>query len=245
MSDANSDVQKAVPAQTDVITDQRFARNKRTYSAAACVGMPKGPSRKYSHGGIDRNQIMSAESQDLSNSTPRRHWSVFGRINRTRHCLEPVSRSDFPQILSLAESCFNADAIEWVRRSISFHEKSANAGLDDGRRFFKVAKDRAIIGVCGIHHYDWGPIDVCWASWFFIDPLHRRPLLGWQMAASLLHMAESLGYRTLYIETDPPESVQFGISHLLARAGMEPVARIPCYYGSATDMVVYRLLLAE
>lgn len=123
-------------------------------------------------------------------------------------------------------------------KTLDFHFACAAHGIDDGRSYDVLAAGHVIHGVCGLHHYAWGPEDQVWLAWFAVDPdLHGQ---GWgaSMLNHTMDRAQARGYRHCYIETY--SSAEFEKArHFYRRQGFEQVGHIRDYMPGQVDMIVF------
>lgn len=157
--------------------------------------------------------------------------------------LQPVGLKDMGSIIDLAIRAFPPKVVDGVVKSLTFHRDSIRVSLDDGRKFFKREEGGRIVGVCGVQRRSEDPPEVCWGSWFFIDPERRGSMLPYRMTKTFLKTVRGLGYKIIYGETSDNRLDYYNISKYLKRYGFVLVASIPDFHEEGVDGQIYKLLL--
>mgnify|MGYP001602474049 CR=1 FL=1 len=157
--------------------------------------------------------------------------------------LTVVGVEDIPAILDLAKKAYPEKVLPGVIKSLSFYKDCLQAGIDDGRKFFKREENGQIVGVCGVQKKAEDPSSVCWGSWFFIDPEKRNSMLTYRMGVAFANTVKEFGYKTMYAETSNDHTEYYNIAPYLVRFGFTLSASIPNFYETGVDMQVYVLEL--
>ena len=147
--------------------------------------------------------------------------------------------------VELARECYSRDLLNQCLRTFQSHAAARRAGLDDGRVLFGLYRDEQLAGVCGLHHYDWGPDGVCWASWFFVHPKYRCGNTSALLFCGLVLAAKERRYRHLYLETPAEHADYSAIDRILDRLPFVRQAVLPEYYEPGVAMLIYRLTLGN
>jgi RimJ/RimL family protein N-acetyltransferase len=127
--------------------------------------------------------------------------------------------------------------------TLDFHEQCLKYGLDDGRTLFVVDHDGHNVGGCGLHHFIWGPKDICWASWFFVAPEFRQPTVALSMLRGLFREARLRGFGRLYVETPANDPDYARVAAYLPRAGFTHEASVRDFYAPDVDQLIFLLKL--
>lgn len=155
--------------------------------------------------------------------------------------LRAAKTEDMPLLRELARISYAPSLLRQCLATLAFHEQCLKYGLDDGRTMFVYEHGGQDVGGCGLHHFIWGPPDVCWASWFFVAPQFRQPTIALGMLYGLLHEARSRGYGRIYIETPTSDPDYARVATYLPRAGFTLEARIVDFYAMHIDQLIFRL----
>lgn len=100
------------------------------------------------------------------------------------------------------------------------------------------AEDGQIVGIVGLHHYDWGPPQNIWLGWFAVRPGLQNSGIGTGMLESVESRAVKLGYQKILIETY--SSPEFDSARrFYTKRGYIPTGLISNYISDGIDMIVY------
>jgi RimJ/RimL family protein N-acetyltransferase len=154
------------------------------------------------------------------------------------HCA-PLEMHDIDDAIRLARKSVHPTPLPWVIETLEFHRNAAIAGLDDGRSFYKLEERGQIRGLCGLHRYIWGPPNVCWASWFIVDPIRRHTKAPGRLAMYLFRMARCQGFHKMYVETYQGESPYVEIERALPRLGFHLEAVLHDYIEPNVNSAIY------
>jgi GNAT superfamily N-acetyltransferase len=159
------------------------------------------------------------------------------------YALEPMTISDTDQAVELIRGAMNDDEAQWARETIVYHFRLSEAGLTDGRSYFVRRDAGRLIGITGLHCYNWGPPENVWLAWFAVHPEYHGSGLGKQLMDGTIELARTKGFQKLFIETYSQDV--FHNARLFYEAqGFEMVGRIENYLSDFSAMVVYMKRLA-
>lgn len=157
--------------------------------------------------------------------------------------LTTVGLEDMPAVLDLARKAYPEKVLPGAIESLTLHKDCLQAGIDDGRKFFKREENSQIVGVCGVQIRPEDPDGVCWGSWFFVDPEKRNSMLAYRMGAAFINAIKELGYKTIYIETSNDHTDYYNIAPYLKKFGVSLSVSIPNFYETGVDMQLFALEL--
>lgn len=152
--------------------------------------------------------------------------------------LREMEESDITACVRLISRAMNLDEGAYARRSFDQHYKGLAHRIDDGRTFFVLDFGAKIIGIVGLHFYNWGPEKNVWLSWFAVDPDHQRHGWGTAMFRAIQTKAREHGYAKLLIETYSSETFAKA-RQFYAREGYENVGGISGYLPDGASMIVF------
>ncbi|HGN0870319.1 hypothetical protein EC835_11528 [Providencia alcalifaciens] len=136
------------------------------------------------------------------------------------------------------------DACEEVIRTLDFHERCQQAGIDDGRRYWCFKHNGKIIGLTGYHYRIWDHPDIVWAAWFVADPkVSALSKLGMIYNNMYICLTQTR-FRDMYIEL-LGDGTNSNIYNIFKALGLEEIATFRHFHGQNKDMVVMRINLAE
>ena len=152
--------------------------------------------------------------------------------------IEKMSEQDIEEAVALIARTMNPAESQWARRTMAYHFKCANNGIDDGRTYFVWRSANTISGLVGLHHYVWGPEQNVWLSWFAIDSTIQRQGHGSALLKAIESIALEQGYRKFLVETYT--HVDFASArHFYASQGFSKLGYISNYLDDGSDMIVY------
>ncbi|HOP40540.1 MAG TPA: GNAT family N-acetyltransferase [Geobacteraceae bacterium] len=138
---------------------------------------------------------------------------------------------------TLIGEAMNADEKAWARATIERHFAMRAKGLDDGRRYFALPANGAVVGITGLHHYEWGPDENVWLGWFAVSPKLQGRGFGTHLLTETEQAARALGYRKLFIETYDTPTFARAI-RFYQRAGFRKAGTIETYLPDGSAMLV-------
>lgn len=156
---------------------------------------------------------------------------------RFRVPLVPLDRFELPRAMELATRCYRGKLIVPCIKTFSVHMTARNQRVDDGRSFYGIYNSGSLVAVGGLHFYEWGPADVCWLSWFFVDP-SRRAVAPISLLCGLLEVARERGCRKVYVETPSADPEYSNVEPLLRRVDFLCEARLKDYYEPGVDLLI-------
>ncbi len=147
--------------------------------------------------------------------------------------------SDIPAVVELIELAMNSEEAKWAEQSICLHFELEKQGISDGRDYFVKRDAKKIIGVIGLHHYDWGPKENVWLSWFAVHPQMQKQGIGRAMFSKILQLAKQRNYQKLFVETYSGEMFERARKFYLS-CGMKQCGQIKDYLPNHTDMIIFK-----
>jgi GNAT superfamily N-acetyltransferase len=154
--------------------------------------------------------------------------------------LHPTEIEPVAEIISLS---MNKNEGKWAKATMEKHFDLKNSGLDDGRVYFAGLFHNKIIGIVGLHHYEWGPPQNVWLGWFAIHPDKQRQGLGSKLLSAAEEQALALGYSRLLVETYTSREFTSARS-FYTKSGYIPAGIISDYIENGVDMIVYSKFLS-
>ena len=154
--------------------------------------------------------------------------------------LRELTVTDIPAVIELIELAMNADEAAWAEQSIRLHFELEKQGHSDGRDYFVWQNMEKITGIIGLHHYDWGPKENVWLSWFAVHPQMQRQGIGRNMFTTMLQLAKKRNYKKLFVEPYSG-SVFDQAREFYASCGMKQVGQIQDYLPNHADMIVFKI----
>lgn len=153
-----------------------------------------------------------------------------------------MKESDIPAVVSLIVSAMSPTKGQLAHATIKKHFELRRLGADDGRRYLALASPSGVIGITGLHHYEWGPPKNVWLGWFAILPEMQRQGFGTMLLTQMQEHARTLGFEKLLIETY--SSPEFSDARLFyEKKGFHQVGGIAGYVSENVDLVVFAKLL--
>lgn len=149
--------------------------------------------------------------------------------------IKEMGEDEITEASSLISISMNPDEGEWARKSMKAHFKG---GALDGREYFLWKKSEQVRGIVGLHHYDWGPKENVWLSWFAVHPKLQGQGYGKSLMASIEERAKEKGFEKLFIETY--DSEDFALArNFYKKASFEQTGHIKNYLPNNVSMIVY------
>ena len=146
--------------------------------------------------------------------------------------------ADIEAVCGLIADAMSGEEAKRARRSFHFHFQGKAHGLDDGRQYFTCAVDGRLVGVTGLHHYEWGPAENVWLAWFAVHPDYQRQGIGRYLLHATEQLAQARGYHKLFIETyDHPDFAK--ARQFYTACGFMPAGEIHQYLPGPHKMIVY------
>ena len=139
---------------------------------------------------------------------------------------------------ALIGEAMNPDEGTWAQVTIERHFGLRAKGFEDGRKYFALLVDETLVGITGLHHYEWGPDENVWLGWFAVSPRLQGHGLGVRLMAETERAAQAIGYRKLLIETYDSATFSRAI-RFYAHAGFRKAGRIENYLPDGSAMVVF------
>jgi len=152
--------------------------------------------------------------------------------------VRPLVVTDVEQVVTIVGTTMNDDEGAQARQTLSFHFACKARGIDDGRAYFALDVDDRVLGITGLHHYEWGPPDIVWLAWFAVSPAEHGHGLGSIMMRFTSETALRSGFRKLLVETyTTPEFDK--ARRFYAANGFRMVGSIEDYLPNGASMVVF------
>ena len=155
-----------------------------------------------------------------------------------------ITPDDLDQVVDLITASAYKEYGERARMTLEKHYTRLAHNDDDGRLYWVATKEDTIVGICGLHHYEWGPQDVVWSGWFHVHPHFQRQGIGTKMMQHVCTTAQKIGYRRMFIEVYEDEEFTNG-RDFYERFGFRSVATIPDYNREGVGAVVFSKKLKE
>lgn len=149
-----------------------------------------------------------------------------------------IIEGDISRVVQLISEAMNEDEARWASTTIKRHFELRNLGVDDGRKYIIFEIDGSIVGISGLHHYEWGPPENVWLGWFALDPKIHGLGYGSEMMNSTEDFARQFGYRKLFIETYQSDTFQRAIK-FYEKNGFIVVGSIREYLPDDSRMLVF------
>ena len=149
-----------------------------------------------------------------------------------------MKKEDIPGAVHLIGHSMNRDEADWADKSMHFHFACAENGLNDGRHYFVWRDDQKILGMAGLHYYDWGPVENVWLGWFALDPALHGKRLGSKLFDDMVSLAEKLGFRKMLIETYASPTFEKA-RKFYRNKGFKRAGKIENYLRDGEAMIVY------
>ena len=164
--------------------------------------------------------------------------SAEGIVTPININLVPMKIEDIPWAVALIRTAMNEDEADWADRSMRFHFVCADNGLEDGRHYFIWRSDSKVLGIAGLHQYDWGPKENVWLGWFALDPdLHGKGL-GSKLFDEMVSLAKQMGFKKMFIETYMSPTFEKA-RRFYQNKGFNPAGEIKDYLPDGEAMIVY------
>jgi GNAT superfamily N-acetyltransferase len=155
---------------------------------------------------------------------------------------DPILRNmepeDIDRVLELITASAYPEYGLRARTTVNKHFSRIKHDDDDGRSYFVAERDEVITGVCGLHHYEWGPSDVVWLGWFHVHPDYQRKGIGKTMMEHVCRTAEARGYRRLFVEVYENDELAKG-RKFYDRFGFELYGRVEDYEKEGVAMLIF------
>ena len=153
--------------------------------------------------------------------------------------LDDLREEDADYACWLIADAMNEDEGLWAKKTMQFHFGCQRAGLDDGRSYYKFAPEEEILGLVGLHHYAWGPVENVWLAWFAVAPALQGQGLGRSLLEAVESRARDRGYLKLFIETYDQSDFESARRFYRAR-GYAEVGQVADYLPDSHSMIVFK-----
>ncbi len=155
----------------------------------------------------------------------------------TRHLREMHAR-EIDETCALIAAAMNPEEAVWARKTLDLHFKSKLHDLHDGRHYYTYRPQAPLVGITGLHHYQWGPPENVWLAWFAVHPDFQHQGIGRSLLIAIEQMATRMGYVKLFIETyDHPDFDR--ARKFYSACGFQQVGAIDQYLPNSDSMIVY------
>jgi len=149
-----------------------------------------------------------------------------------------IEERDASSVVQLITEAMNADEGLWASKTIKRHFELRNLRINDGRNYTVFEVEDSVVGISGLHHYEWGPTENVWLGWFALDPRFQRRGLGIDMMKKTECVARELGYRKLFIETYNSTTFERAIN-FYEKYGFNRAGSINEYLPDDSSMLVF------
>lgn len=145
---------------------------------------------------------------------------------------------DAAHAVSLIRRAMNPAEGRYAERTLEFHFGCRRLGVDDGRFLYVLADDPTLVGIAGLHHSPWGPLENVWLSWFAVDPEFQGKGYGLSLLDQMIRLARKWGFQRLFVETySTPEFAR--ACAFYAAAGFTLAGTIRSYLPGGGSMLAY------
>ena len=151
--------------------------------------------------------------------------------------IEALAETQIADVVALIERAMNADEARWADTTIRRHFQARACAIDDGRSYWVMSKSAQLIGITGLHHYEWGPPGIAWLGWFAVDPNESRNGHGARLLEATERIARDSDYSRLFIESYDSPTFQAAIS-FYERMGYAKSGTVDRYLSDGSPMVV-------
>lgn len=158
--------------------------------------------------------------------------------------LVEMQQHDIPDAVNLIKHAMNDDEADWANMTMNYHFGCASNHLDDGRYYYVWQNDTKVVGITGLHHYNWGPKENVWLGWFALDPDLHGMGLGHELLDQMVLLAKEKGFKKLFIETYMSPTFEKARSFYQSK-GFKLAGQIENYLPDGESMVVYMKELEE
>lgn len=159
--------------------------------------------------------------------------------------LSEMTSQDLKAAVQLIATIMDKDEAKYANKTMQYHFSSKRLSLDDGREYY-LLKDgkQEVIGLLGLHHYEWGPSENVWLAWFGICQALRGQGIGRKMITIVEEFAYDKGYRKLFVETYSG-SVFKDARYFYEKSGFRKAGVIAHYMPNGDDMIIYYKEIAK
>lgn len=158
--------------------------------------------------------------------------------------LDEMHAGQSEEVARLIGQAMNPSEGEWAARSFALHYFLQSQNVHDGRRYFVATAEGRVVGITGLHCYEWGPPDVTWMGWFAVAKEFHGCGLGAFLMRETIDVAKTLGYRKLFVETY--SSNEFARARkFYEKFGFVEAGHVKEYISETSDMVVFSMDLAK
>jgi len=157
---------------------------------------------------------------------------------------EPMICGDTNSVVQIIAKSMNENEGRWANKTINFHYFCQNSGVSDGRIYYVAKINEQIVGISGLHSYEWGPEDLSWLGWFAVDPDFQGKKIGYFLMQNTIELAKQKGFRKLLIETYSDKDFEKA-RNFYERYGFHQIGKIEGYIAKQIDMVVFGLELNQ
>jgi ribosomal protein S18 acetylase RimI-like enzyme len=155
-----------------------------------------------------------------------------------------MDETDCAATVQLIQQAMNLKEGAYAETSFRHHFECQRQALDDGRQLYIGVLEESIRAVVGLHHYNWGPRENVWLSWFAVDPPFQRQGIGTHLLTSTMRLARESGHTRMLIETYDNMEFQTAIQFYQNRGFCE-VGRIENYLPDGSAMLVFAQELTD
>ncbi len=145
---------------------------------------------------------------------------------------------DISAACALIAKAMNESEAQWAEVTMERHFKLHSVQISDGRYYYLCRVQNEIIGIVGLHHYEWGPPQNVWLGWFAVLPSAQGQRLGTFMIEQIQRIAFGLGFQKLFVETYSSPTFD-NARQFYQRRGFVEVGTIRDYLENGINMVVY------
>jgi GNAT superfamily N-acetyltransferase len=158
--------------------------------------------------------------------------------------LDTMLAEDVGQTEDLIATAMNPDEGRWAGVTMRRHFDLQRLGVSDGRQYFVTRDFGRVIGIVGLHHYEWGPSENVWLGWFAVAPQEQGKGLGRILLLEIQGVAYAQGFRKLFIETYGSKTFEMA-RVFYANQGFQEAGRIANYLPDSSDMIVFSKIISK
>ena len=158
--------------------------------------------------------------------------------------LAHMKKEDIPKVVELIRVAMNQDEADWANTTMHYHFGCAENNFDDSRYYFVWQNDSKVLGIAGLHHYNWGPKENVWLGWFALDPDLQGKGLGSKLFDEMIVLAKEMGFKKMFIETYISPAFEKA-REFYQNKGFKPAGEIENYLPDGEPMIVYLKVLED
>lgn len=152
--------------------------------------------------------------------------------------LTPMVSTDSAQVIQLIAHAMNAAEAAQAEATFKGHFSCVSQNIDDGRNYWVLWSRDSIVGVTGLHFYQWGPPENVWLAWFAVDPALQSKGLGVELLSAAMDVAKQRGHSKMFVETYSTSEFERARAFYCSRGFVE-CGRVAEYLPGGGEMIVF------